>query len=97
MTKLTHLYLQNNLIERIQGLDKLRSLQKLYLDGNRITMVDGLEKCQKLEVGLVTMSLSGVGDFVSTQKALSYHRPFLESHISQLCLNSVSTLSSTFV
>jgi len=43
------LYLQNNQISIMEGLDCLPRLQKLFLDGNRIQKVEGLENCPELE------------------------------------------------
>eukprot|EP00656_Telonema_subtile_P018959 TRINITY_DN202_c0_g1_i1.p1 TRINITY_DN202_c0_g1~~TRINITY_DN202_c0_g1_i1.p1 ORF type:complete len:691 (+),score=139.08 TRINITY_DN202_c0_g1_i1:61-2133(+) len=48
-SSLTHLYLQNNQIYEMDGLDQLSCLTKLYLDKNRISMVRGLEGCARLE------------------------------------------------
>ena len=46
---ITHLYLQNNAITRIVGLEALKSLQKLFLGGNKITVLEGLVACPLLE------------------------------------------------
>jgi len=48
-TTLTHLYLQNNHIQEMEGLSELSCLTKLYLDKNRISWVQGLEGCTRLE------------------------------------------------
>ncbi|XP_026213735.1 dynein regulatory complex subunit 3 [Anabas testudineus] len=49
-TSLTMLYLNNNLIEKIEGLDHLINLTWLNLSFNRIGKIEGLESLQKLEV-----------------------------------------------
>lgn len=46
---LSHLYLQNNQIQTMEGLDCLPNLTKLYLDGNQIQRVEGLQFCPQLE------------------------------------------------
>jgi len=46
---LTHLYLQNNSIQCLEGLDECMGLQKLYLGGNRIQLIEGLRNCPYLE------------------------------------------------
>ncbi|XP_069380931.1 dynein regulatory complex subunit 3 [Paralichthys olivaceus] len=49
-TSLTRLYLNNNLIERIWGLEHLVNLTWLNLSFNRIEKIEGLESLRKLEV-----------------------------------------------
>ena len=48
LTKLTQLSLQENRIDRIEGLSDLVSLRKLYLERNMIPKLEGLENCRKL-------------------------------------------------
>lgn len=47
--KLTHLHLQSNELETMEGIGHLHSLRKLHLDNNRINRVAGLEGCTSLE------------------------------------------------
>ncbi|KAF3700235.1 Dynein regulatory complex subunit 3 Leucine-rich repeat-containing protein 48 [Channa argus] len=49
-TSLEKLYLNNNLIEKIEGLDRLINLTCLNLSFNKIQKIEGLESLQKLEV-----------------------------------------------
>jgi len=49
LTKLTKLQLDNNIIEKIEGLDCLTNLKWLDLSFNNIEMLDGLSKLSKLE------------------------------------------------
>lgn len=46
---LEHLYLQNNLIEKIDNLSHLRKLKKLYLGRNCIGVLEGLKSIEALE------------------------------------------------
>mmetsp|Transcript_5724 Transcript_5724/g.8042 ORF Transcript_5724/g.8042 Transcript_5724/m.8042 type:complete len:300 (-) Transcript_5724:217-1116(-) len=46
--KVTHLYLQNNEVDKVEGLQKAASLSKLYLSGNKISTFEGLEHCSSL-------------------------------------------------
>lgn len=48
---ITHLYIQNNNIQRIgkSTLSALQNLQKLYLDNNCIPVLEGLENLHLLE------------------------------------------------
>lgn len=44
-----HLYLQNNNISRIKGLDTLKNLKKLYLGYNKISVIEKIDKLSELE------------------------------------------------
>ena len=46
--RLRILYLQSNLIERIEGLNKMRDLEYLNLALNNITRIEGLSSCEAL-------------------------------------------------
>ena len=50
LTALTRLFLDNNFIERISGLDQLYHLTWLDLSFNNIIKIEGLEALKKLEV-----------------------------------------------
>ena len=50
LSSLTRLYLDNNFIERITGLDSLVHLVWLDLSFNRIIRIEGLENVKKLQV-----------------------------------------------
>ena len=43
------LYLQNNRISRISGLDRLKKLKKIYLTKNRIQVFEGMMENKQLE------------------------------------------------
>ena len=45
---LTHLYLQNNKLTKIENIDCLINLRKLYLGYNSICVVEGLENLSNL-------------------------------------------------
>eukprot|EP00879_Flechtneria_rotunda_P030608 GHRR01033267.1.p1 GENE.GHRR01033267.1~~GHRR01033267.1.p1 ORF type:complete len:153 (+),score=52.22 GHRR01033267.1:318-776(+) len=47
--KLKILYLQNNLISKIQNLHKLKDLQYLNLAVNNITKIQNLQRCESLQ------------------------------------------------
>lgn len=49
MYNLTHLHLQWNKINKIEGLDALYNLKKLYLGNNCISVLENLEKLKYLE------------------------------------------------
>jgi hypothetical protein len=50
LEKVTSLYLGNNQLADVKGLEKLTQLEKLYLDNNQLTDVKGLEEFTKLRV-----------------------------------------------
>ena len=42
------LYLQSNIIEKLEGLEKLKELDYLNIAVNNISMIEGLEGCESL-------------------------------------------------
>ena len=56
---LEKLFLVENLIRKLKGLDRLVNLKELHLHSNRIARIEGLKKLQKLEVGEVGAQLVG--------------------------------------
>lgn len=42
------MYLKNNKISKIEGLDTLETLFELHLDGNKISEIEGLDKMVKM-------------------------------------------------
>lgn len=48
LSALTHLYLQNNCIEKITGLERLPNLRKLFLGMNRIKVLENLNDLPQL-------------------------------------------------
>lgn len=43
------LFLQNNIIEKLENLDKLRELEYLNMAVNSVSMIEGLECCESLK------------------------------------------------
>lgn len=43
------LFLQNNIIEKLENLDKLRELEYLNLAVNSISLIENLENCESLK------------------------------------------------
>jgi Leucine-rich repeat (LRR) protein len=48
LEKIDDLYIQNNQLTSVKGLEKLTLLTELYLDANKLTSVKGLEKLTHL-------------------------------------------------
>lgn len=42
------LYLQSNLIEKMEGLDKLKELEYINLAVNSISKIEGIRRCESL-------------------------------------------------
>ncbi|CEM31328.1 unnamed protein product [Vitrella brassicaformis CCMP3155] len=95
---LTHLYLQNNRIRRMEGLDRLGMLRKLYLSENCIERVEGLQGCQSLEelyiqeqrisapLSFCPKSIRTVAASLHTLDASSNHLDALEPLVQLQCL-----------
>ena len=49
LTNLETLYLKNNNISKIEGLEKLTNLKLLSLDDNKISKIEGLEQLTNLK------------------------------------------------
>lgn len=50
MQQLEALWLNDNLITKMKGLNKCTNLKKLHLTGNKINKIEGIDKLRKLEV-----------------------------------------------
>jgi protein TilB len=43
------LFLQNNIIEKLENLEKLKELEYLNIGVNNISMIEGLDQCESLK------------------------------------------------
>ncbi|XP_070837741.1 dynein regulatory complex subunit 3 [Chaetodon trifascialis] len=82
-TSLAHLDLNNNLIEKIEGLDCLVNLMHLNLSFNSIEKIDGLESLLKLEVLNLTNNKISVIENMDTLEKLT-HFCIANNHLGQL-------------
>ena len=57
------LYLQNNLIEKIEGLDKLKELEYVNLAVNSIKLIEGLRGCESLQKLDLTLNFVDIEDY----------------------------------
>jgi len=56
------LYLQNNLIEKIEGLNKLKELEYLNLAVNSVSKIEGLRRCESLNKLDMTLNFIDIED-----------------------------------
>lgn len=56
-------YLQNNLIERIEGINKLKELEYLNLAINNINLIEGIRMCESLQKLDLTLNFIDIEDF----------------------------------
>ncbi|KAK4475972.1 hypothetical protein MN116_001209, partial [Schistosoma mekongi] len=68
------LYLQNNLIPKIENLSKLKKLEYLNLALNNIEKIENLEGCESLKK--LDLTINFVGDLMSVESLINVH--FLE-------------------
>ena len=72
LSRLTEIHLQNNLIRKIECLEKLPLLRKLYLSHNCISRLDGLEGNKNLEeLSLSDQSLPPQRSFTFDPRSLA--------------------------
>ena len=65
------LYLQDNIIEKLENLDKLKELEYLNLAVNSISKIENLEKCESLNKLDLTMNFVDIEDLKSSCDCLS--------------------------
>ena len=65
------LYLQDNIIEKLENLDKLKELEYLNLAVNSITKIENLEKCESLNKLDLTMNFVDIEDLKESCDCLS--------------------------
>ena len=65
------LYLQDNIIEKLENLDKLKELEYLNLAVNSISKIENLEKCESLKKLDLTMNFIDIEDLKESCDCLS--------------------------
>lgn len=60
------IYLQNNLIEKIENLHKLKELEYINLALNNITVLEGLEHCESLKKVDLTINFIDIDYYPSS-------------------------------
>lgn len=75
------LYLQNNLIERIENLHKLKELQYLNLALNNISQIEGLQSCESLQKLDLTLNFIDLAHLEYSIRSLQHNRCLRELHL----------------
>ena len=57
------LYLQNNLIEKMEGMNKLKELEYLNMAVNNVIKIEGLKRCESLQKLDMTLNFIDIEDF----------------------------------
>lgn len=65
------LYLQNNIIEKLENLDKLKELEYLNLAVNSVQVIENLEKCESLNKLDLTMNFVDIENLKQSAETLS--------------------------
>ena len=65
------LYLQDNIIEKLENLDKLKELEYLNLAVNSISKIENLEHCESLNKLDLTMNFVDIEDLKTSVECLS--------------------------
>jgi len=79
--RLKILYLQNNLIERIEGLYKLKELEYLNLALNNISKIEGLSTCESLTKLDLTLNFIDIDELRASVHELKDNRCLRELHL----------------
>ena len=79
--RLKILYLQNNLIERIEGLNRLKELEYLNLALNNISRIEGLSTCESLTKLDLTLNFIDIDELTASVRALKGNRCLRELHL----------------
>ena len=65
------LYLQNNLIERLEGISKLKELEYINLAVNSISLIEGVRGCESLQKLDLTLNFIDIEDLEESIDNLS--------------------------
>lgn len=75
------LYLQDNIIEKLENLDKLKELEYLNLAVNSISTIENLEKCESLNKIDLTMNFVDIENLKSSCECLSKVKSLRELYL----------------
>jgi protein TilB len=75
------LYLQNNLIEKMEGLNKLKELEYANLGVNNISLIEGVWGCESLQKLDLTLNFVDIEDFEESVDNLADLPDFREIYL----------------
>lgn len=75
------LYLQNNLIEKMEGLTKLVELEYLNMAVNSVTKIEGLKRCESLNKLDLTLNFVDLEDLRESCENLEWCPNFTELYL----------------
>lgn len=75
------LYLQNNLIEKMEGLNKLKELEYINVCVNNISLIEGVWGCESLQKLDLTLNFIDIEDFEESVDNLADLPDFREIYL----------------
>jgi protein TilB len=75
------LYLQDNLIEKMEGLTKLKELEYVNLAVNSVSLIEGIRGCESLQKLDLTLNFIDVEDFEESMDNLAELPDFRELYL----------------
>jgi protein TilB len=75
------LYLQNNLIEKMEGLTKLKEVEYINLAVNSVSKIEGVQRCESLNKLDLTLNFIDAEDLKDSLENLEYCPNFTEMYL----------------
>ena len=75
------LYFQNNLIEKMEGLSKLKELTYLNMAVNSVRKIEGVRRCESLQKLDMTLNFIDLEDLRESLEELEYCPDFTELYL----------------
>lgn len=75
------LYLQNNLIEKMEGLTKLKEVEYINLAVNSVSKIEGVQRCESLNKLDLTLNFIDAEDLKESLENLEYCPNFTEMYL----------------
>jgi protein TilB len=79
--RLKIVYLQNNIIERMEGISKLKELEYLNLAINNISLIENVRNCESLQKLDMTLNFVDIEDFEESVDNLAELPDLRELHL----------------
>lgn len=75
------LYLQNNLIEKMEGLNKLKELEYLNLAVNSVSKIEGIKRCESLNKLDMTLNFVDLEDLQESCEEMEWCENLVELYM----------------